>query len=99
MIKQFKNLGALGLITDVDARSLPDNAWTKANNIRFTDNEAKKTNGFQEIFTTPSTDPMWLMPVINSDAYWVYPSINAIHVTDSTINTDITRASGDYSAS
>lgn len=99
MIKEFRNLGEHGVIYDTDSRNIPDNAWTSARNVRFIDNSVEKSKGESEVYTTPTIDPHWLLPVQTDASYfWIHPSLTKCHVTDGTTNTDITRASGDYSA-
>jgi len=104
MFKAIKNLGEIGVISDTDPRSLPDNAFTASQNIRFIDNDVEKSKGESEVYTTPAVDPYWLLPVQTSSTYyWVYPSLTKCYVTDGTTNTNITRqtssADVDYAAS
>lgn len=92
MIKSFRDLGAVGCITDTDPRLLPDNAWTEAKNIRFTDGVVLKSKGESSVYTTPAIDPYWLLPVqTESTYYWVYPSLAKCYITDGTTNSNITR--------
>lgn len=100
LIKSFKELGSIGVIYDTDPRNIPENAWSAARNVRFIDNAIEKSKGESEVFTSPTVDPYWLLPVqTDSVYYWVYPSLTKCYVTDGTTNTDITRSTGgDYSA-
>ena len=92
MIKSFKDLGSVGVIYDTDPRNIPDNAWSAARNVRFIDNAVEKSKGESEVFTTPTIDPYWLLPVqTDSVYYWAYPSLTKCYVTDGTTNTNITR--------
>jgi hypothetical protein len=102
MIKSFKNIASVGIITDIDPRALPENAWTDGVNVRFLDNGLEKSKGEAEIFTAPAVDPYWLMPYTGAAAYWIYPGLAKVYVTDGVTNTNITRqttgADVDYSA-
>jgi len=92
MFKLIKDLGSAGIISDTDARSIPENAFTSGENIRFIDNNVEKSKGESEVYTTPAVDPYWLLPVQTSSAYyWIYPSLTKCYVTDGTTNTNITR--------
>jgi len=103
MLKSIKNLGQIGHIADTDPRSLPENAFSSVQNVRFIDNDVQKSKGESAVFTTPAIDPYWLLPVqTESTYYWVYPSLTKCYVTDGTTNTNITRQTAsvdvDYSA-
>lgn len=92
MFKSIKDLGKVGVVSDTDPRSLPANAFTSGENIRFIDNDISKSKGQSEVFTTPAVDPYWLLPVQATAAYyWIYPSLTKCYVTDGTTNTNITR--------
>ena len=100
MFKSIKSLGSIGIISDTDPRSLPENAFTTGNNVRFVDNDIEKSKGESEVFTTPAIDPYWLLPVqTESIYYWVYPSLTECYVTDGTTNTPITRVEASKSVS
>jgi len=103
MFKSIRNLGEVGAISDTDPRSLPDNAFSTAQNVSFIDNNLVKSKGESEVFTAPAVDPYWLLPIqISSTYYWVYPGLTKCYVTDGTTNTNITRQTAsvdvDYSA-
>ena len=38
-----RNLGGIGLVTDIDSYNLPINAYTAANNIRFDEGKVKRS--------------------------------------------------------
>ena len=104
MIKQFKDLGSIGVIYDTDPRNIPDNAWTSVRNVRFIDNAVEKSKGESTVYTTPAIDPYWLLPVDTATTYyWMYPSLTKCYITDGSTNTNITRqttgADVDYNAS
>jgi len=103
VIKSFSELGAVGLVYDTDSKLIPDNAWSAGRNIRFVDNAVEKSKGESSVYTTPTVDPYWLLPVQTDSSYfWVYPSLTKCYITDGTTNTNITRqttgADVDYSA-
>lgn len=103
MLKRFVGLADVGIVSDADPRLLPDNVWSDGQNVRFNEGRVEKSKGQSSVFTTPSVDPYWLLPVrTESVYYWMYPSLTKCYVTDGTTNTNITRQTTgvdvDYSA-
>lgn len=94
---QFKNVGQIGVNSDLSAHELPINAWTDASNIRFLDGFAYQFYGHSEVYGTPSAIPQHILPcAISSQRYWIYATSSKCYaVTNSggvTTTTDITHA-------
>lgn len=95
---EFHNVGALGVIKDRPAHTLPPEAWSDGRNIRFRDNSAVKITGHANVFGTLSGTPYWNMACPDpSNAFWIYGSLTKMYATDGTSHADITRTvGGDY---
>lgn len=95
-----KDVGTLGVFRDLAPRSLPMNAWTDANNMRFFKKNAVRILGHEQVFGTPTVAPGFVLNVpAVGQSFWIYASLAKAYVYDAGIHTDITRASGgDYSA-
>lgn len=90
--------GSVGVIRDLPGYQLPPEAWSTADNIRFTDGYAEKSKG-HSTYIVPSVSPYFLLPLQQTQVfYWIYAGLNAIYTTDGAINVDVTRASGAYNA-
>lgn len=56
-----RNLGQLGVITDIDPNDLPPNAFTYAANVRFADNKVSRGPVFSKLGqTTSNLYPRWV---------------------------------------
>lgn len=89
--------GAVGVIKDLSAHELPNNAWTDAQNIRFLDGMAYQFYGHGEVYNSPTVAPQHVLPcMIGTARYWIYASATKTHcVTISggvAVHTDITHA-------
>ena len=94
-IAQIENPGQVGIITDIRAENLPNNAFTSGINVRFSKQAIKKIEGHARVFGTASIVPYWLMPVQTpSVAYWIYAGLTKVYVTDGSAHFNITRQSG-----
>ena len=58
-ILPIRNLGQIGVITDVNAYDLPPNAISKANNVRFDDGKIKRSFVFRSVLATTSVTPVF----------------------------------------
>ncbi len=93
------NLGTLGVIRDVPSHSLPPEAWSSALNVRFFDGKAERMLGHINVFGTPSLAYKWIMPAPTPSTYfWLAATLAKVHVWNDSAWTDITRVSGDYTA-
>lgn len=105
MLVPINNCGEHGLILDLPAHSLPLNAWTSGQNVRFRDGAVERALGHIGVFGTPPIAPHFLLPVTTAVShYWIYAGATKVYVVDAaSIHTNITRqvtgADVDYSAS
>ncbi len=99
-LSQIQNVGALGVLRDGVPRSLPTNAWTDSNNIRFYKRNAVRILGHTQVFGTPTVAPGFVFNVpATGQSFWIYCSLTKAYVYDAGTHTDITRAvGGDYNA-
>ena len=92
----IENVGQLGIIKDTPPYSLPPNAWSGGNNVRFLDSGVKKCAGYQEILATCPFAPYYLMPLDdNGTYYWIAFGLKSIAVHNGSSWTDVTRQTGD----
>jgi len=95
----INNLNAVGLVKDMRPWQLPPEAWTILNNVRFRDEGIERLLGYEQVFGTPLDAPHFLMPVpSNVQLWWLYMSLTKAYAYDGTDHAEITRASGDYTA-
>jgi len=104
----IENVGRIGLQTDKKPYELEVEAWSDAQNIRFSALGASKFPGHKLVYTTTMIhDPYWLFPWHNSASpgfSWLYPSFTRIARIIGTAHTDLTRFTStlgddDYAAS
>jgi hypothetical protein len=50
---KIENLTQFGIIDDLPAYDLPDNAFSSGQNIAFRDGKVQKAKGYQQVFGTP----------------------------------------------
>lgn len=88
----IENVGAFGIIKDASSHTLPPEAWSDGGNVRFIDGKAEKIMGLEEVYTTPTVAPHWLLsfPEVASNS-WFYASDANIYQTDGTTHTNVTR--------
>lgn len=87
--------GVVGMVKDLSAHELPDNAWTDVRNIRFLDGLAYQFMGYREVYATPPQTPQYVMPCLVSGAlYWLYATAAKTYCVSfpagSAVHTDIT---------
>jgi len=89
----INDLGSIGIIKDVPPYSLPPNAWSNGNNIRFLNNGVKKIRGYTEVMATCPFAPYYILPYedANGNYYWLAFGTDDIAVWDNANWTDITR--------
>lgn len=78
MILTIKQLGDIGIVKDMRASELPDNAWTDGNNVAFRDGIAQRILGESKVFEGNIYSPENLIfyPDPQSGiAYWLYAGI------------------------
>lgn len=92
MLSRIKDLAEIGIITDIEAQEIPDNAFSSGENVRFNNGAVEKFTGHSAVFGTPTVAPYWLLPVTTiSNSYWVYAGLNKIYVYDGTTHFNLTR--------
>ena len=89
----INDLGSVGLIKDIPPYSLPESAWSDANNVRFLNNAVKKCKGYTEVMATCPFAPYYIFPYEDADGdyYWLAFGATDIAVWDNTSWTDVTR--------
>ena len=97
---EINDLSSVGCVRDVEASQLPPEAWSFAENMRFSELGVERMNGREQVFGTPGVAPHFAMPIATStQTYWLYVSLLKAFVYDGTTHTNITRtAGGDYAA-
>lgn len=103
MIVDINDLASLGQINDRPAYMLPPEAWTLAENVRYTRDGVEVLGGWAQVFGTPGVAPHFAMPVRGtSQSYWLYVSLTKGYVFDGSTHTNITRQTAsvdvDYTA-
>ena len=96
-IVRIPQVGATGVNKDLAAPTLPANAWTDVNNVRFLDGNAQQSYGYGQVYGTPSATPQYVMPCnITGARYWIYATAAKTYATTitagSVVETDITHA-------
>jgi hypothetical protein len=94
----FANSGRYGIIKDRQSHTLPLEAWSDGNNVRFVENSVQRTTGETRVWT-PTIDPWWLLHTTNAgeQQFWVYAGADKIYVVDQdNVHTDISGASQPY---
>jgi len=92
--KEIHNLGGIGVIKDLAPWQLPENAFTKSNNIRYADNQAGTFTGYED-YVTPTVVPYYVTSIADGTSYWwVYCGLDEIYAYDGSDHENITRGGG-----
>ena len=92
-------VGQIGIVKDINAWQLPNNVWTDGNNIRAEHGAIQKTPGYKEVMASCPVAPYYITNLVaGSASYWIVGGLTKIYVHNGSSWTDITRSSGDYSA-
>jgi hypothetical protein len=95
----IQNLGQIGIISDLPANEIPENAFTSGRNIAFRNNNIEPASGYQQIYSVAGTGLInGLLGIRTPDALkrrWFFctPSQIFLHLTAAT-STDVTREIG-----
>ena len=93
------NVGQMGIVKDINSWQLSPNAWTDGNNIRAEHGAIQKTPGYKEVMASCPVAPYHIINLeVGSSNYWIIGGLAKIYVHNGSSWTDITRTSGDYSA-
>lgn len=95
---EIPKIGSVGVIQDQPGHELPPAAWTTINNMRLRNNSARRILGHTEIFATPSITPyaVFNVPGVNDQTFWFFFSLTKASVQESGVESDVTRAAGNY---
>lgn len=93
----INDLGRIGLIRDIAPENLPPNVWSDMNNMRMSNGVAKKDFGYSPLIASLTASPYGLFHIkAGVNSFWVYAGLTEIYGILDTTETEITRASGDY---
>jgi hypothetical protein len=98
----LENAGQAGIVQDIQPWQLPPGVWSDGNNVRMENGSVQKCRGYSSVMETCPVVPYhvaYLKDAANNK-YWVMCGLTAVHVYDVGASSwsDITRASGAYSA-
>ena len=65
----IRDLGSVGVITDVDPFNLPINAFTRAKNVRFDQGNIRRSPGFRDVSSVTGFTPVFIHGVYNATGY------------------------------
>ena len=65
----IRDLGAVGVITDIDPFNLPFNAFTRAKNVRFVNNSVQHSPIFRNVSDLPTDNPAFVQGLFTQDGY------------------------------
>lgn len=102
-----KGLGEVGMITDVDAAVLPDNAWTSLLNYRCVHGRVEPVDGYADFtsWSNVGSKEVYALTLekieTETNIYWVYPydddgdgQAEAIYAYNGSSDSDISRVAG-----
>lgn len=89
---EMDDVGSIGVIRDVAPHQLPPEAWTLAENVRYSDKSIARIAGETQTFGTPGVAPYFSQYVSSAaQPWWLYAGLQKIYVYDGTVHTNITR--------
>ena len=97
------NAGEHGVIKDINAWQIPNNAWTDGNNVRSEHGSIQKVPGYLETMASCPVAPYHVVNLVaGATSYWIIGGLAKIYVHNGSVWTNITRQSGgsdvDYNA-
>lgn len=97
-VMKMRNLGSVGVITDLPSYELPPNAWSDALNVRFQGNRISSIGGNLPVLergmpdnTIPLTISGYNFDEKGIGASWVYGTSDSLYKTDSATHTLISK--------
>lgn len=91
---EIDDVAKYGCIRDTPAYQLPPEAWTIAENMRFTEDSVARIAGTSVVFGTPTVAPYKAQYISTiGQPWWIYLGLNKAYVYDGTTHTNITRQS------
>lgn len=93
-------LGSVGLVTDLRGMEMPPEALSYAHNVRLRAGGITRIEGEREIFDqNPLVPPYFLLPwEDNYSLKYIYGNETKLALSDGSTSSDVTRASGAYTA-
>ena len=86
------NVGEHGVIKDIHAWQLPNNAWTDGNNVRSEHGAIQKIPGYKETMASCPIAPYHIVNLVaGSASYWIIGGLTKIYVHNGSAWTNITR--------
>lgn len=97
----IEEVNRYGVLKESPLYKLPPPAWSAGTNVRIVNQGIGAFGlGWASILGTPSAAPQFVMPVKDgSQTWWLYMSATKGWVYGSSTHAEITRATGDYTAS
>jgi len=94
----IKDLGKIGIVSDLDPTQLPPNAFSDGENVRFTPKGVERAYGYGAVLSPGRVSPTWLQvfPPIETPL-WVYGNSSRLFALDGVLHQEITREAGNYS--
>lgn len=96
MIVNINALGQVGIISDHQPTSLPPNAFSDAQNVRFREGQAMRVRGYTEMQAMDGQGVYILPYEYAGAAYWMLATSRRLYSWDGTTLAEITRSSGVY---
>jgi hypothetical protein len=94
-VVEINDLAKVGQINDIAPYMLPPEAWTLAENIRYSKGSPQVLDGWAQVFGTPTVAPHFAMSVKGSaQTWWLYASLTALAVYDGVTHTNVSRVAG-----
>ena len=92
-LKLFDNIGTVGLVADIDARKLPDGAWSDGQNVRFDGYVAAKVHGSRVVQGSLSAAPYSLFAHTTFDGaqFFCYAGLASVFTVNNNTHYDLTR--------
>lgn len=103
MFVPVNQCGQYGVNKDLSVTSLPANAWTDCQNIRFLDGSAYQFYGHGEVFPGTAVEPYHVLPVtVAGVKYWIYAGSGKMYKVGAPggviTHTEITKSATTYGA-
>lgn len=93
MRRLIDNVGAVGIVLDVDNRKVPSGAWTDGENVRFDGYTAAKVAGSRTVFGSLSAAAysLFYFDTVDGVHHFVYAGLSSVHMIDTASHHNITR--------
>ncbi len=90
----IENVGAAGIVSDLDPKKLPAGTWDRGENVRFDGFTATKAGGSRVVYGSLSTSAYSLFAYSTFDGtpLFVYAGLNSVYTVNGATHNNITRA-------